>query len=161
MIKKPLKPENALTRLADLCARSEMCSHEALEKLYKWGISRTDSEKIIATLENGRFIDDTRFAASYASDKFRFSGWGKRKIAVMLRAKRISPEIIRNALSLIEDNEYFESAIRILKSRCSHQGLPDTREETARLLRFGAQRGFEPEILFKALAIIKRGEDDE
>lgn len=160
MIKKPMKPENALSRLADLCARSEQCSHEAFEKLYKWGISRADSEKIVATLEKGRFIDDSRYAVSYAADKFRFSGWGKRKIAVMLRAKRIGSDSIDDALSRIDDDEYLDSAVRILKSRCSRLGLPATREEVARLLRFGAQRGFESDILFKALAIIRHGDNE-
>ena len=155
MIKKPMKPENALARVADLCARSEQCRHEVREKLMRWGIGTADTEKIIARLEQERYIDDSRYARAYVADKFRFAGWGKRKIALMLRSKRIASDSINDALDQIDDDEYFDAALRTLRSRCRGQ-LPETREDAARILRFGAQRGFETDILFKALRTLRQ-----
>ena len=156
MNKKSIKPENALSRLADLCARSEQCSYEVSEKLKKWGISTTDRSRILKTLKEGRYIDDFRYAAAYAADKLRFSGWGKRKIALMLRAKRIPAEHIQQVISNIDPDEYLQHAVTLLKTRCHGTSTLKSREETIKIVRFGMQRGFEYDILVKALKSIEK-----
>lgn len=156
MIKKQLTPENALNRIADLCARSEQCTHEVVEKLKKWGISPTDSARIIKTLKENRYIDDSRYANAYATDKLRFSGWGRRKIAIMLRNKRIPATYIQNALNLIDDNEYLNKATDVLKSHCRNTDILQNRDEIIKLIRFGMQRGFEYDTIIKAIKSLQK-----
>lgn len=159
MIKKTITQENALQRAADLCSRSEQCRQEIREKLNRWGLGSNDAEKIIARLVNERYIDDRRYARAYVADKFRFSGWGRRKIALMLRTKRIEAGFIEEALGRINKDEYADSALKLLKSRCRGH-IPESREESARLIRFGMQRGFEADILIKALSRLRRLQED-
>ena len=66
--KKPLTKEGALLRMADLCARGEHCSSEIREKLRKLMISASDANGIIDYLEENRYIDNLRFAKSFARD---------------------------------------------------------------------------------------------
>lgn len=160
MIRKPITPENALARAADLCSRSEQCRQEISEKLYRWGLGSNDIEKILARLEKERYIDDRRYARAYTADKFRFSGWGKRKIILMLRSKRIDATYIAEAIGRIDPEEYTDTALRLLKSKCRGQ-IPESREESARLIRFGMQRGFEADTLFKALNRLRRQQEDD
>ncbi|MCM1022195.1 MAG: RecX family transcriptional regulator [Muribaculum sp.] len=158
MIRKSISMQNALTRMADLCARSEQCSFEVNEKLIKWGLPAPDRAKILATLCDNQFVDDSRYAAAYVTDKFRFSGWGRRKIAVMLRAKHIPAAYISEALGLIADDDYLAMAVKVMKTRCRGR-LPESSEEVMKMVRFGVQRGFETDVLFKAIAQLRPAND--
>lgn len=62
--------------MQDLCSRSEQCSADLAKKMHGWGISSGNIEKILALLVRDRFVDDNRFAAAFACDKYRFAGWG-------------------------------------------------------------------------------------
>ena len=75
--KKPLTAEQALLRMADLCARSEQCPYDIAKKLRAKALSEADIHKVIDELRRRRFIDERRFAASFARDKVRFAGWGR------------------------------------------------------------------------------------
>ena len=37
--KKPMTGQQAFTKLTALCARSEHCQHDMLEKMRQWGVS--------------------------------------------------------------------------------------------------------------------------
>ena len=83
MERKPKKIPTAaemLRRLASLCARSEQCEADIAQKIYRSGLSREEGNEILSKLREGRFIDDSRFARAFASDKARFAGWGRLKI---------------------------------------------------------------------------------
>ena len=92
--KVQLTPENALTRLQDLCSRSERSEGELREKMWQWGIKPEDATKIIVRLREDKFVDDRRFASAYCRQKLFFSHWGKKKIALSLAAKRVDRAII-------------------------------------------------------------------
>ena len=150
--KKPMKPEVAMLRLEDLCARSEQCTSDLQRKLSNWGISKSDSEKIISHLIDNRFVDNNRYARAYVRDKYRFSGWGRQKIIAGLYSKRIDKSIIEEALSEINLKEYASIAFRAIASKLRQ--LPDElsrADKRQRLIRFAASRGFEIALIIKIL----------
>ena len=83
----------------------------------KWELTKEEKEEIIHYLIQEKYIDERRYAEFYAKDKHRFQQWGKNKIGMMLRAKEISEENIRNALSLIESDDYEERLYKLLESK--------------------------------------------
>ena len=111
--RKQISAENALMRLEDLCARSEHCEYELREKLRQWNVPAGDATGVLATLRKARFYDNRRFAEAFVRDKLIYNRWGKRKISLGLRAKRIDSDIIADALDTIDDEDYEE----ILHSR--------------------------------------------
>lgn len=150
--KKPIKPEAATMRLEGLCARSEQCTADLQRKLSTWGISKSDSEKIITYLIENRFVDNSRFARAYVRDKYRFSGWGRQKIISGLYAKRIEKHLIEDALTEINLKEYASIAFRAIASKLRQ--MPDelTRSnKQQRLMRFAAGRGYEIALIIKIL----------
>lgn len=151
MERRKMKPEQAMMRLETLCARSEQSSWELRQKLIKWGIDEVVSNKIMTELSERRFVDDSRFAQAYCRDKFRFSRWGKVKITNGLIQKRISKEYIKDALMEINEQEYEQTLLELLKQKaktiddvCSYDGK-------TRLFRFGVSRGFEPSMVVKLI----------
>jgi regulatory protein len=140
---RQLTYEQALTRVTSLCSASEYCIHDINEKLYRWGISNTDSERIIDYLLDEKYIDEARYAQSYTNDKLRFSHWGRIKIKSMLRMKHISDRDINNAFDNISEEEY-ESILRdIIKGKAKSEGDAEDYASRAKIIRFALQRGFE------------------
>lgn len=152
--KKPVSPEAMRLRLAGLCSRIEQCSHDLRRKILNAGLSATQAEEILLFLREGKFLDDTRFARAYASDKARFSGWGVLKIRGGLMAKQIPADIIEAALGSIDRREYIEAFKRAAsaKARSLDLSLP---EDAARLYRHLASRGYEPALISKAVSSLR------
>ncbi len=145
--KKAISTEKAIIRLETLCARSEQCSSEVRRKLSTWLIEPAEAEKILRSLTERRFVDDSRYARSYVRDKYRFARWGRRKIEMGLRAKQIESSVIREALGEIDEKEYTDNLVHILKAKAATMTDSDTYEGRTRLFRFGASRGFEPQLV--------------
>ena len=137
--KKALKPEVALMRLEALCARSEQCEGEIRRKLRLWQIGEEDADTIVRSLRRRRFVDDSRYAGAFVRDKYRFARWGRRKIELALRQKRVDADIIAEALEEIDEDEVYGKSLRqliVLKSRLLGECLtPMMREAVFSVLR--------------------------
>lgn len=151
--KKPITEEAAKIRMADLCARSEQCEADIRQKLYRLGLSSGQVQKIVTELIEEKFIDNARFARSFAHDKCRFSCWGRHKIRLALAAKRISPHDIAQGLDALEPAEYADAINRTASAKARSLDLngPDAREERMKLFRHLISRGFESELASKAV----------
>jgi regulatory protein len=143
--------ERALQRAAGLCSRQEQCSSNIREKLQNWNVSDEDSEKIIQKLTTEKFLDDERYAGFYAKDKHRFNSWGKIKITHMLRQKRIGEEQIENALSQIDEQDWFLCCLKIIRQKSASLKEENDFTRRGKLFKFAAGRGFEPDLIYRAL----------
>lgn len=148
--KKPPDPESLLKRMAGLCAKSEQCSFDIRTKLYKAGLPSDKREEIIEYLTANRYIDDGRFARSFASYKVRFSAWGRRKIRMALGAKRIPSNMISEALEAIDEDDYLEALRRVVEAGKKDLD-PADREQRAKLYRRLLARGFESGLISRFL----------
>ncbi len=63
-VKKETTALQAYQKLAALCARSEHCQQEMLDKMRQWGVSDEDQAKVMARLIKEKYVDDERFALS-------------------------------------------------------------------------------------------------
>ena len=142
--KKPVSPDVIQLRMADLCARSEQCEYDIDQKLYKAGLNPSDRERIINFLKEERFIDNRRFAGSFARDKCRFSAWGPYKIRMALLTKRISSAQIAEALESVEEKEWDEALMRCALSKSKNLDLNgiEARENKMKLYKYLLSRGF-------------------
>lgn len=139
--KQPLDPDKALSRLAGLCARSEQCEYDLRQKLLRWNVSRPRHDEIISWLIDHKFLDDARFANAYCRDKFRFNHWGKIKIRIMLKSKRISDDVIEQAIHSIDSEEYARQLDALVKAQARQFNLADYNDKN-KLMRRLAARGF-------------------
>ena len=143
--------KEALNKAAALCSAAEKCEWDIREKLRTWEISDSETDKIIAQLKKENFLDENRFAAFFTKDKFRFNKWGRIKIAYSLKMKHISNDIIQEAMSAIDDEEYLATLCEILQSKQKGLKYKDEYDRRAKLTRFAQSRGFEYEIITESL----------
>lgn len=147
-MKKTLSPDEALYRAAALCSTGEHCRSDIEEKLSRWGIPAEDSRRIIAHLEAEKYIDEERYCRSFVHDKVQFDHWGRVKIATALRQKKISGNIITNALSLIDENAYRTMLQDLVDRKRQQLGEAESPAARAKVVRFALSRGFEPNLVF-------------
>jgi regulatory protein len=114
---KQLTPKTALNRAQWLCSQGEKCVYEIKLKLTQWGINEGDSTTIIKSLQKDDFINESRYALTFARDKARFNKWGPRKVEMSLRAKRIADDNIQNALLEIEQFTNAENLTELLTKK--------------------------------------------
>ena len=149
--KKPISPENALSRAAMLCSSCEQAEHDIRNKLKSWGIAESDAENIIDRLISENYLNEERFAVAFTRDKFRFEGWGRIKIAYHLKCKHVSQHVIDEALSEIDEDEYIQSLEHIIQVKMRSLKGKEPILAKASLLRFASSRGFEPNLIYRVL----------
>lgn len=163
MKKQPGK-EEMLVRMAGLCAGAEHCAADIRDKILKKGFTREEADRMVDYLERNRYIDDFRFARAFAADKCRFSGWGRVKIRVHLKAKRISDEAIGEGLRYISEADYVGVLRKVLHAKASRLDLADVADRQ-RLYRHLASRGFEASLIIpeirKYMADARQTSQDE
>ena len=142
----------ATTRLENLCARAEHCESELAEKLRRWGIGASESAEIISGLRKHHFVDNARFARAFVRDKYRFARWGRMKIRMALAAKRISKEIVDEALEEIDEDIYTENLRHIIAAKARSLGEETSSYEgRTKIYRFAISRGYESSLISKIL----------
>lgn len=144
----------ALQRAAALCSKQEQCSSHIRGKLNSWKVSDKDAEKIIGLLQEEKFLDDARYATFYVRDKYRFNGWGKIKLAVMLRQKEIPQAVIEEALSQIDQEEYRQRCESLISEKSATLKESNVFKRKGKLFRFAAQRGFESDLIHQILSYL-------
>lgn len=80
-------------------------------------MTRDEIDSIVVQLIEGNFLNETRFACSFARGKHRIKHWGKIRITNELKARNISSTNITLALKEISAEEYFET-FENLAERC-------------------------------------------
>lgn len=141
------------------CAYQERTHQQLRDKLYSWGLHKTDVEKLIMQMIEEGYLNEERFALAFASGKFRINRWGKKKIEAALRQKKISEYCIRKALSSIDDKEVSQSASKIAEKYFSKLKEKDLKKRKYKTIAHLISKGYDAETARQAL--IKLTEDDE
>lgn len=134
------------------CAYQERSQQEVRDKLYSWGLHRTDVEEVIAELIGDNFLNEERFALAYASGRFRMKGWGRYKIKQGLIQKSVSQPLIKIALASLDEQEYRDKLLSILraKGRLEKEKQPQKRKN--KLYQYALSRGYERELIVELLS---------
>ncbi|MDE6017874.1 MAG: RecX family transcriptional regulator [Muribaculaceae bacterium] len=149
-MKRPLTADEMLVRMAGLCAGAEQCSSDIRNRILKKGFSAVQAEQMITYLRQNKYLDDSRFARAYAVDKVRFSGWGRMKIRMGLRAKGMPDRTIAQALEYIPEQDYAEVLEKVLLAKARSLDLGNVKDRQ-KLYRHLVSRGFESQLIIAAM----------
>lgn len=135
--------ENALCKIAAYCSSAERCKADVQERLQRWGLPYDGVRRILDYLVKERFLDDERYCRAFVNDKFRFSKWGKQKIAQGLYMKKIPSEMAWRHLSALDESDYLEVLRSLITSKRKSISAKDDYDLNQKLIRFALSRGFE------------------
>lgn len=149
---KTIDYEKALHQLAAYCIKAEKCIFDLRKKMIRWNIPEHEQEKILRKLQQGQFLDESRFCRAFVNDKIKYNQWGIYKIKYELKRKNIPDSIVRSALSDIDSFESQKQLRVLLSNKQKHIKGNNEYEIKQKLIRFAAGRGFPIEDIEKALS---------
>ena len=159
--KQPLTPDQALNRASALCAASEQAPSDIREKLMRWGLTAPQAADVLSQLISQGFIDERRYAKAFVNDRFIFNGWGRVKIAYQLKQKRIDEDVIAQAIDNIDEQQYRERLVELLRAKWRTVNGREPRAAWAAMMRFAASRGFETGIAGECVKQVTRLDDQD
>jgi regulatory protein len=133
----------ALDKLQKYCAYQDRCHKEVRNKLYELGIYGEDQGQIIVELIAENFLNEERFARSYARGKFRMKKWGKMKIIQGLKQRQVSEYCIKKGLKEIDDEEYEEKLQKLLERKNELLREKNIYVKRKKLFNYAYQKGYE------------------
>jgi regulatory protein len=148
---KALNTDYIIEKVKRYCAFQERCVFDVKKRLYEWKVNPQKSEKVIHKLLQENFVNEARFARVFVGGKFRIKKWGKIKITAQLRARKISEENIRLSMHEINEEDYINTLIQIMDKKRLSLKDPDNFTSKKKLVNYALSRGFEKDLIFKAL----------
>jgi regulatory protein len=143
--------EEIYGKMAKLCSRTEQCTPEIRKKIKELGGDSLAAEKIIARLEEEKFLSDKRFVSLYVSEKFRVYKWGRIKMHYYLKMKGLKEEIIHAGFEEIDEDTYVQLLIKTMKEKARDVTNENKYQKMGQVIRFAQGRGFEPELIHRHL----------
>lgn len=149
MSKNNPTPLEIRSKLEHYCAYQDRCHQEVSAKLRDFGVTMQEADEIIAHLIAHNFLNEERFACSFARGKHRIKFWGKVRIVNELKFRNITQYNINTALKEIPAEEYFTTfdalAERLWDSLRNEKGLKKKKKFCDYLLR----KGFESQLVYE------------
>jgi len=144
--------EDALAALQHYCAYQDRCHTDVRKKLKELQYYGDLAEEVICALIQEKYLDEERFARSFARGKFKMKRWGRMKITRELRQRDVSPYCIKKGLTEIEEVDYLRVMEEELerRNRLEKKGLhPYLRRR--KLADYMFQRGYESNLTWEAI----------
>ncbi|MCR9065538.1 MAG: RecX family transcriptional regulator [Cytophagales bacterium] len=141
-----------LLKACNFCAYQERTQDEVRQKLKDWKVFDHEAEDVIAELITENFINEERFAKTYAGSKFRVKKWGRNKILGELKRRGLSDYCISSGMKEIDAEEYF-----LVLQALLHKKLHSLRSETNEFVKkkkaadYAMRKGFEGDLVWDVL----------
>ena len=144
--------DELLQRAMRLCSEREYCISEINALLDRWGSPDSAArEWIINRLVAEKFIDEHRYSRAFVIDHFRHSHWGKVKIAMALRGKKLDPAAIAEGLEAVDEEEYLALLRKIIEEQRKKIKARNRLDLKGKLLRHALGKGFESRLVYDVI----------
>lgn len=146
--KKTFTFEEILRKLESYCAYQDRCHQEVIQKLKTFTTSETVIDNAIVHLIENNFLNEERFACSFARGKHRIKYWGKIRITRELKLRNISKYNIDKALKEINNDEYFENFNKISERIWESISEKNPQKKKKKFCDYLLRKGFETSMIY-------------
>ena len=133
------------------CAYQERCHLEVEKKLKSWGLIPDAVGMLISELMQHNFLNEERYARTFARGKFRIKKWGRIKIKQELKIRSIYAKCIEFAMQEIDPDAYYELLKEVLQKKSNLEKETHPYKRKAKLTSYLVSRGFEYDLIRMAL----------
>jgi len=140
-------------KAASYCAYQERTHDEVRKKLQTLYVEDDDCEYIISQLIADNYLNEQRYAETFAGGKFRIKKWGKRKILFELKKKNLSDYTLKTAFKDIRDSDYKSALKKLAKTKLENLSRSETNKLLAKkkLVTYLIQKGYEQELVWQTV----------
>jgi regulatory protein len=141
--------KDAIKKIEHYCAYQERCHEEVASKLRSMKMDADESDQIIAHLIKENFLNEERFACSFARGKHRIKQWGTIRITNELKFRKINQRLIATALKEIGPEEYLETFHTLSERQWDAIRERDKLKKRKKFCDFLLRKGFESDMIYE------------
>ncbi len=141
---------DAIKKLEYYCSYQDRCYKEVTTKLKSLGMFQTAIDHILDHLVSNNFLDEERFAKSFARGKHKFKYWGKRRIEQELKFREISSHNIKTALKEIE-TDYLSNFYALAEKKWYSITETALEKKKRKWVDYLMRKGYESNLIFEFL----------
>ena len=140
--------KEAIQKIEYFCAYKERCHEEVISKLWTMKLDSDEIDQIMVHLIAENFLNEERYACSFAKGKHRIKHWGKIRITNELKHKKISQTLINTALKEITPEEYLETFHTLAEKHWESIRETNTLKKRKKFCDYILRRGFESNLVY-------------
>jgi regulatory protein len=140
--------KEAKLKIEHFCAYQERCHEEVVSKLWSMKLDQNEIDEIIVHLIEHNFLNESRFACSFARGKHRIKHWGKIRITNELKARKIGQTLINLALKEITPEEYLETFENLAERNWESISERNALKKRKKFCDYMLRRGFESNLIY-------------
>ena len=141
--------KEAIQKIEYFCSYQERCHEEVVTKLRTIKLDSEEIDSIMVHLITSNFLNEERFANSFARGKHRIKHWGKIRIINELKFKKISQTLINTALKEITPEEYLETFHSLAERHWESIREKNTLKKRKKFCDHMLRRGFESNLVYE------------
>ncbi|MEL1240609.1 regulatory protein RecX [Flavobacterium flavipallidum] len=143
--------KEAIQKIENYCAYQERCHDEVEQKLRSLRMDSDEIAQIITHLINENFLNEERFACSFARGKHRIKHWGKIRITNELKFRGINQTLINIALKEISPEEYYKTFDSLANKNWESIRETNSLKKRKKFCDFMLRRGWESNLVYEKL----------
>lgn len=140
------------------CAYQDRCHKEVEDKLRAYDLIPEAREMILLHLLEEGFLNEERFARSFARGKFRIKKWGRKRIEMELGARDISAYNIKQGLSEIDPKDYDDALYDLAYKKFDQTPEKHPLKKRKKVADYLLRRGFESQKVYAILLELENQE---
>ena len=151
--------KTAIPKIEHYCAYQERCHEEVVQKLRSMKMDSDEIDAMIVHLIASNFLNESRFACSFARGKHRIKHWGKIRIVNELKFRKISQYNINLALKEITTEEYEATFHNLAEQNWESIRESNPLKKRKKFCDYVLRKGFESNLVYekvKELEIAKQ-----
>lgn len=153
---KHFSVQEATKKMERYCAYQERCHKEVTEKLRNMKMIPEAIDQIVGHLIQENYLNEERFAKSFARGKFNIKKWGKNRIVRELQLRDISVFNIKSALKEIDHEVYIETLDELAQKRLDAIKESNPLKRKKKLADYLLYRGWESHLVYEKInALVK------
>ncbi len=145
-----LSVDQAIKKLEYYCAYQDRCYKDVISKLQSLGMYQTAINHILDHLVANNYLNEERYAKSFARGKHRIKGWGKYRIEQELKFKDISSYNIKTALKEIE-TDYLSNFYTLAEKKWHSISETSLNAKKQKWTSYLIRKGYESNLIYNFL----------
>lgn len=139
----------ARLQLEHYCSYQERCHQEVVSKLKSMGMIPEAIDLIVVHLLDNNFLNEERFARSFARGKHRIKYWGRNRIVNELKQRDISQYNIKAGLSEVSDFDYIDTFDSLAQRHWETIRETNMMKKRKKFCDFMLRKGYESDLIYR------------
>ena len=147
--------EEIQKKLEYYCSYQERCHYEVFNKIMQLNSNIDDANKIITKLIDDGYLNETRFSKEFTRGKFNHKNWGRIRIRLELKKRKISNKNIDIGLNEIDEKKYLNKFDNLFEKQLLKHNQKNNIYAKKKIYDYFNYRGWEGDLIFKRINSLK------